>query len=263
MALRLLHITDIHFPDRPGDLLYGKDCERSCRLVLEQAFGRYARFDLIAVTGDLANDPTGPMVYRRLSALLSNYGVELICLPGNHDHVDWLRSALPCPQRFTLPGWDLLCLNSQIPGSPAGNVAESEMTWLEQELAQASDNQRLILVHHNPAPTGTPWLDTMTLANGKRLLQLAAASSVKAVLHGHIHHAIDQTIDGIRILATPSTCVQFLPGSKQFSLDDKPPAYRVLTLSASGEMTTRLHWLDEKNINAGKAAASRRLPHGV
>jgi Icc protein len=51
--------------------------------------------------------------------------------------------------------------------------------------------------------------------------------------------------EGIRILATPSTCRQFKPGSEKFEVDDKPPAYRHIELGADGEVDTRLVWVDQ------------------
>ena len=39
-------------------------------------------------------------------------------------------------------------------------------------------------------------------------------------ISGHVHQESDAVISGIRMLTTPSTCVQFAPGSEDFALDD-------------------------------------------
>jgi len=42
----------------------------------------------------------------------------------------------------------------------------------------------------------------------------------------------------VRLLASPSTCVQFAPGSESFKVDDQPPGYRWLTLHTDGRIET-------------------------
>ena len=50
---------------------------------------------------------------------------------------------------------------------------------------------------------------------------------------------------GVRLLATPSTCAQFLPHSNEFAVDGRPPAYRRLTLQPDGTLDTEVVWVDE------------------
>ena len=61
---------------------------------------------------------------------------------------------------------------------------------------------------------------------------------VRAVLWGHVHQEIDTERNGVRLLASPSTCVQFAPGCENFKADAKPPGYRWLDLAPGGEVTT-------------------------
>ncbi|MDT8405934.1 MAG: metallophosphoesterase [Methylococcales bacterium] len=249
MKLRLLHLTDIHFPNTPGELLYGVDTEQTCQAVLTQAFIHHGGFDLLLITGDLAADPKSPEVYRRLAACLAVYGVDTVALPGNHDHYPWLATHFHCPSVVNLPGWQVLCLNSQIPGEPGGALSEMELAWLEQQLAEPLDGYRLLCLHHSPLPLGSAWLDTMTLTNGEALLALAQRSaSVRALLHGHVHQAAEHSVDGVSVIATPSTCAQFLPGSETFALDDKPPAYRIIELGPAGQIHSQLYWLDSGRV---------------
>ena len=41
---------------------------------------------------------------------------------------------------------------------------------------------------------------------------------VRAVLWGHVHQEIDRERNGVRLLASPSTCIQFAPGSEDFNV---------------------------------------------
>jgi 3',5'-cyclic-AMP phosphodiesterase len=48
----------------------------------------------------------------------------------------------------------------------------------------------------------------------------------------------------VRLIATPSTCAQFLPRSDDFAVDSRPPAYRTLELRADGTLITEVVWAD-------------------
>ena len=74
--------------------------------------------------------------------------------------------------------------------------------------------------------------------------RLRTLKRVRATVFGHVHQEYDDDYEGIRILATPSTCRQFKPGSDKFAVDDKPPAYRHITLGADGSVETELIWVN-------------------
>ena len=42
----------------------------------------------------------------------------------------------------------------------------------------------------------------------------------------------------MRLLASPSTCVQFAPGSEEFQVDSEAPGYRWLRLLPDGRLET-------------------------
>ena len=74
-------------------------------------------------------------------------------------------------------------------------------------------------------------------------------TQVRGVLWGHVHQELDLTRKGIRYMATPATCSQFLPGSDDFALDTRPPGYRTLQLSSDGSIHTEVVWLrDRKSV---------------
>ena len=60
----------------------------------------------------------------------------------------------------------------------------------------------------------------------------------RAVLWGHIHQEFDQMRGNLRLLASPSTCVQFAPGSEDFQVGNEAPGYRWLRLHADGGLDT-------------------------
>lgn len=93
---------------------------------------------------------------------------------------------------------------------------------------------------------GSAWLDTVGLKNGEDVLErLRTLGRVRIAAFGHVHQEYDADHEGVRIIATPSTCRQFKPGSNDFAVDDNPPAYRRIELHADGSVETELVWVDE------------------
>ncbi len=104
----------------------------------------------------------------------------------------------------------------------------------------------LVFLHHPPVPMGSAWLDNVGMRNGNEFLErLRTLRRVRAVTFGHVHQSYDDDYEGIRILATPSTCRQFKPNSDEFATDDRPPAYRRITLTDDGQVDTELMWIED------------------
>jgi Icc protein len=57
-------------------------------------------------------------------------------------------------------------------------------------------------------------------------------------LWGHVHQELERDRNGMLLMASPSTCVQFAPGQKNFKLDDMAPGYRWLRLHPDGRIET-------------------------
>ncbi|MCQ6463558.1 3',5'-cyclic-AMP phosphodiesterase, partial [Vibrio parahaemolyticus] len=72
--------------------------------------------------------------------------------------------------------------------------------------------------------------------------------NVKGILCGHVHQDINVIHKGIRVMATPSTSVQFKPNSDDFALDTTSPAWRELELNTNGDITTHVDRLQEVQI---------------
>ena len=63
------------------------------------------------------------------------------------------------------------------------------------------------------------------------------------MLWGHIHQEFDDRRKNMRLLATPSTCVQFKPRVQQHERDDKKPGYRWLVLNPDDSFETGVNRL--------------------
>jgi 3',5'-cyclic-AMP phosphodiesterase len=252
-TLSILQITDLHILPGPDETMLGINTEHYFHAVLELAFTEHHHFDLILLTGDLAQHPCKAS-YQRILNSLEATNMPCICLPGNHDDYKLMQQIfntglVSCRKQVFLGNWQLICLNSQIPGDPGGRLSRQELLFLEDCLISNPDYHALIAVHHHCLETKSPWMDTMMIENSQELLALIKQyPQIKAVTTGHIHQVMDITTGGVRILGTPSTCFQFKPESTALSLDTSTPGYRLINLSDDGRIESGISRLSGQLI---------------
>jgi len=248
--LSILQITDLHILPALDETFLGINTEHYFHAVLELAFAEHHYFDLILVTGDLVQEPC-PASYQRILHSLEAYNTPCICLPGNHDDYELMQpifntSRVSCKKQIFMKNWQLICLNSQIPGAPGGRLSKQELLFLEDCLISKPNHHALIAVHHHCLETKSAWMDTMMIENSQKLWAIIKQyPQTKAITTGHIHQVMDVTVDGVRILGTPSTCFQFAPESNSFSLDTTAPGYRLIKLYADGRIESGITRLSE------------------
>jgi Icc protein len=204
--------------------------------------------DLVALTGDIVQDDSAE-AYAHCRDLLSALGLPVFSVPGNHDVPQLMRDLLPDPP-FACCGsledsnWLIVGIDSCVEGRAGGRIADSELRRMEDSIATSPAEHVLICLHHPPAAMRSKWLDSVGLDNSDEFLARAAASGrVRAAIFGHVHQEYDAVHEGIRLMATPSTCRQFLPRADEFAVDDRPPAYRRIELRPDGSVDTELVWV--------------------
>ncbi len=204
--------------------------------------------DFIAMTGDLIQDDSRG-AYARFRSHFGGRGLPVLCVPGNHDVRELMQDEL-AGEPFHYCGslrygdWLTVGIDSCKSGSAGGAVDAAELERLAGIVAATDAAHVLVCLHHPPLPVGSRWLDRVGLDNGEDFLAaLAATGKVRGLLFGHVHQAVDETRHGVRILGTPSTCRQFMPGSEDFALDERPPAYRRVLLHADGSIGEELVWV--------------------
>lgn len=140
----------------------------------------------------------------------------------------------------------MVLLDSQVVGVPHGKLSEQQLQLLDNKLTEYPERHTLVLLHHHPLLVGSAWLDQHTLKESERFWDVVAKhSNVKAILCGHVHQDMDCIHLGARVMATPSTCVQFKPNSQDFALDNCSPGWRELTLHADGQVSTQVKRLKQ------------------
>lgn len=245
---RFLQLTDTHLFNHADGTLYGLDTAQSLAAVVTQIRARESRIDGILTTGDLSHD-SGTPAYRRLLQLLKPLNAPIYCLPGNHDDMHLFACALKNIKvqsggRLLRDDWQLIFLDSVVPGAVHGHLRNSELERLEAALSEQPVRNALICLHHQPVLIGSAWLDKSMLDNAAALFDiLDHHPQVRALLWGHVHQGFAGMRHQVQLLACPSTCIQFKPDCEEFTLDDLPPGYRWLDLHADGRIDTDIEYL--------------------
>jgi Icc protein len=247
--VRVLHLTDPHlFADRSGALRGAVTYDTLQSVIEHYGHGDFSA-DLVALTGDIIQDDSAE-AYAHCHDLLSALDLPVLCVPGNHDVRHLMRDMLPEPpfsycDSVAIGNWLIVGIDSCSAGRPGGKIAERELRRMEETIAASSAEHVMICLHHPPVPMHSKWLDSVGLDNGDELLSRAtSAGRVRAAIFGHVHQDYDARHDGIRLIATPSTCRQFLPRADEFAVDDRPPAYRCVGLQPDGSISAELVWVE-------------------
>jgi Icc protein len=246
-ALRLVQFTDTHLYGNTSESLRGVGTYPALAAALKSAQADIAAAQALLVTGDLVQDD--PAGYAHFRALFAPLGKPVFCLPGNHDLPSKMQRELSQPP-FQYCGsaewvpWRVILLDSTLEDSAGGQLRATELQRLDAELTMAGDRHCLVCLHHHPVPMRSRWLDTVGLANAAEFFEvLDRHRNVRALLWGHVHQPLDAERAGVRLLATPSTCTQFMPLAADFAVDSRPPAYRTLSLAADGSIETQIKWI--------------------
>lgn len=244
--LVVVQLSDTHlFADRNQTLL-GLSTARSLESVLQQIKQLQPQPDLLLLTGDLSQDET-PASYKRLRELIAPLGLPTYWLAGNHDQLalvqpisDLTIAPFSADKQFVQGGWNFLLLNSAALNCVHGELSEVAIDWLETQL-QIHSQPTLIALHHPPLPVASEWMDAIILRNADALLNaIDRHPQVKVVLFGHIHQEFDQQRHNTQYLGAPSTCVQFKPQTRDFTVDELKPGFRLLTLHSDGSIATQV-----------------------
>ncbi len=243
-VVRVVQLTDTHLCRAQGGTLLGMDTDHSLQAVIDLVKKERPNAHLLLGTGDLADGGARP-AYDRLQAFFDQLTTDNYWLPGNHDSRDAMTAAASSPNRLCreirIARWQLLLLDSQVPGKVGGTLGEAELALLDRTLLTAEEQalHTLICLHHQPVAVGCSWLDEQMVSDAADFFSvLDRYPGVRAVLWGHVHQEIDRERNGVRLLASPSTCIQFAPGSEDFNVSTEAPGYRWLRLHADGRLET-------------------------
>ena len=257
--LNVLQITDLHLTQQAisthSNAVLDDVCLQRFEAVLQQALSDDVRCDLIIVTGDLV-DEVESAVYDYIFATLQATNIPFVCIAGNHDVTDEVGKDLPFSERALIAQpadsrllsrhvimtdhWQLLFLDSSIPGQVAGEIKLDDMAWLRNQLSSC-DKPALLALHHHLLPMNSEWIDAYITKNADIFWQQIAEynSQLQVIISGHTHQEQASTHQGITVYSTPSTCYQFKPNEDEFTYDETArPGYRWLQLANNGQVAS-------------------------
>lgn len=247
-SIRLVQYTDTHLQADPAASLRGKATYPALRVTLAHAEHHFPAADAVLLTGDLVQDDPGG--YALIRETFQHSRVPVLCLPGNHDIPTAMHEALAeAPFQVgghaVLGNWLVVLLDTWMEGSAGGLLGAKKLAALDELLARHAERHALVCLHHHPISMQSRWLDSVGLMDADAFRGLIERHlNVRGVLWGHVHQALDRLIKGVRYMATPATCVQFLPRNDQFATDERPPGYRTLELMPDGSIATEVVWVD-------------------
>jgi len=243
-CLQLVQITDTHLNRVPGGTLLGLDTDFSLQHVIDTVLAERGNIDLVLGTGDIS-DHGAEAAYGRARDYFEQLQAPVLWLAGNHDRAETMAEVLGDGGDLATSAiggnWQVVMLNSQIPGEVGGHLGAEQLGLLEAYLAEAEQAGRycLICLHHQPVAVGSAWIDQQMVSDSDEFLSLVERySCARAILWGHVHQALDRQHGDIRLLSSPSSCIQFAVASDDFKVDDQAPGYRWLDLYPDGRIDT-------------------------
>lgn len=250
--VRILQFTDTHFFRDDSGKLLGVDTSSTFKEVYKLARSQFGVPDLYLFTGDISQDETEES-YRRMATAVADAGAPCYFLPGNHDRRHEMRAGLlgdkspfRTERQIVAGKWQIILLDSLIEGEVGGRLESDQLDFLQDCLNEHPELYAMVCLHHHPVEMGARWLDQIGVENAAQFLQiLDDAASVRALLWGHVHQQFDQARGAYKMMATPSTCIQFKSKTDDFGIDPLPPGYRWIELGSDGSVDSKVMRTDK------------------
>lgn len=241
--MRVVQISDIHlYADKQQELLGVKTFE-SFVAVVDLLKTDENKPDMIILSGDMAQDHS-EQAYLNMVDVLKEFTIPVYFVAGNHDNPDIIKRLFPMnnisdQKNIVFHQWNIILLNSQIPGCVEGFLDASQLNYMQACLQKYPHHQAIVIFHHQPIPVGSAWLDQYILTNADEFWRVAKNfPQLKTIFFGHVHQVYEGQKQGVNYYSTPATCVQFMRKSDDFLLENLNPGYRWIELSLEGELKT-------------------------
>ncbi|CAM3606228.1 3',5'-cyclic-AMP phosphodiesterase [Paraphotobacterium marinum] len=252
--IKILQITDTHLFKSSREKLLGISTNDSFLEVVSNINKSQSEYDLVLITGDISQDHTYES-YEFFFHQIRSLKLPFVFIPGNHDEGIQLNNVIKqlkieqYEQVLINDSWQIILLDSQVKNEVNGGLSDRQLFSLEQNL-ESNSLFSLIALHHPPLECDCKWLDEHKFDNQHKFWSTIVnySSKLKGIICGHIHQNYEKNHHDIKLLATPSTCIQFKPLSHEFCLDDKNPGWRVLELSPDGKLTSEVFRISNNNF---------------
>lgn len=213
----LLHLSDPHLMGGP-DPLYGVvDSEARLIQLFEEVKASGARPEAVIFTGDLA-DKGDPEAYAKLRAIVEpacvELGAEVIWAMGNHDNRANFRKGLldqpgndaPVDHSYFINGLRVITLDTTVPGFHHGELSDTQLDWLAEELETPAPDGTILALHHPPVPSVLDLSVLVELRDQASLAAVVHRSDVRTILAGHLHYSTTASFAGVPVSVASASC---------------------------------------------------------
>ena len=229
-----IQISDCHIDDNAQTM--GVNSHVNLAKVVDKIIT--LKSDALLISGDLTHNGT-PHSYKKLKEILTPIKTDIFMIAGNHDDPDNLANEFgdclfDC---ITLDAWGIINIDSVQTGKTNGFVTKNTLTALDKQLQHSNAKYNLIVLHHPIVPMNSEWDDALSLENPQDLFSvLDKHPKVQAVLFGHAHESAEFDKNGLKIIACPSTAVQFN--------NEKRIGFNYYTLFDDGDLGYETQWMN-------------------
>lgn len=224
----IAHISDTHLLAGNRQLYGTVDTDPPLIRALEQLERSGLPFEALVFTGDLA-DLAEPDAYARLRAIVEpaaeRIGARVVWVMGNHDERPAYSAGLfdaesdaPQDRVEMVGGLRIISLDSTVPGYHHGDLLDSQLEWLRDVLAEPAPDGTILGLHHPPLPSPVEIMAIIELQRMHRLADVLRGTDVRAILAGHLHHAMSGMFAGIPVSVAAATCYTIDPSAPVGSL---------------------------------------------
>jgi Icc protein len=243
--LKAIWMSDLHFA-ATGDVIE-HDSRLRINAAIEHVNNHQNDSSFCILSGDLVNRGAQED-YAALKTHLDDLNIPYFPMVGNHDDRNLVRSILPLPENcmsefiqysISTPEGLVICLDTQKPGSDAGEFCPKRARWLGETLTNANGAPAYVFMHHPPLNLGLPMQDSEKMENGEAFLETVKAHpNVKYLFIGHVHRPICGSFRDIPFATMRSVLYQAPAPQPAWDWDSFAPSREapnlgVLTISGS------------------------------
>ena len=205
--MKVLHISDLHYAkdyqNRGGiySNLLSKMTNPFAQLqeLLTQTSNHY---DVVVVTGDLAEDGTINEYQEIKTSLNQVFACPIIATPGNHDNLhNYIEGYDPLFKVLEYNDYVFIAFSSASLKNDHGLIEEETIDELDKTLSKYQDKKIILLTHHHLMQEQF----VMPRATySERFEEVINQHQIFMILTGHTHHAYKGTYLGIPYYASGS-----------------------------------------------------------
>jgi len=225
--VKFINFSDIHLSiNGENTMKMGKDSVNIAQLCVNIA-NQTPNLDFVIFTGDLLQDGE-PWNLDKFKEIFDNLKVPYYVIIGNHDYS-------PVNAKFAsiskndfiwafqghgfngnngywsldpVQGLHLTGLDTTMVGTWGGELFQTELNWLENDLKNNKDKLSIVLAHHNfvcHLEDDKGKMSNFVASNASQVRNIFEKNNVKFVISGHHHITSVVEMNGVYYFSNPST----------------------------------------------------------